>query len=106
MTSTRANVSAMIRNVQSGEDYIIQRSGKPVAIVLPYEKYEGLMEEVMASDPHRNFRCNEDIWQKGRQRAIDVDKTNISEILRQFMYRYVAGEFTFRHASLEETEGD
>ncbi|AEK09661.1 hypothetical protein PBI_MOZY_47 [Mycobacterium phage Mozy] len=43
--STRTNVSAMIRSVEDGNDYVIQGKGggKPLAIVLPYEKYEDLI---------------------------------------------------------------
>lgn len=41
----RKNVSAMIRSVAAGDDYIIQSKdgGKPLAIVIPYEKYEQLI---------------------------------------------------------------
>jgi hypothetical protein len=43
--SNRANVSAMIRSVEVGQDYVVQghSDGKPLAIVLPYEKYEDLI---------------------------------------------------------------
>lgn len=43
--ANRANVSAMIRDVEAGNDYVIQSKGggKPLAIMLPYGKYEELI---------------------------------------------------------------
>lgn len=39
----RENVSGMVRRVEAGEDYVIQGSGKPLAVVIAYDKYEKLI---------------------------------------------------------------
>jgi prevent-host-death family protein len=40
----RGNVSAMVRSVESGERYTIERGGEPVAVVIPYAERERLRE--------------------------------------------------------------
>jgi prevent-host-death family protein len=38
----RSNVSTMVRAVESGERYTIERSGEPDAVVIPYTEHEHL----------------------------------------------------------------
>lgn len=42
----RANVSAMIRAVEDGDQFVIEAKdgGKPLAICIPYEKYEDFVK--------------------------------------------------------------
>ena len=42
----RANVSAMIRYVETGERCNIERGGEPVAVVIPYAEYESLHSDI------------------------------------------------------------
>lgn len=41
---TKKNVSAMMRAVESGERYTIERGGEPVAVVIPYAEFQKLLD--------------------------------------------------------------
>jgi prevent-host-death family protein len=40
----RANVSAMMRAVEAGERYTIERGGEPLAVVIPYAEFQKLLD--------------------------------------------------------------
>jgi prevent-host-death family protein len=43
----RQNVGAMVRSVETGERYNIERGGEPVAVVIPYAEYQTLQQAVI-----------------------------------------------------------
>lgn len=47
ITETRGNISEILDHVvETGEEYVITRHGKSVAVLLSYEEYESLVETI------------------------------------------------------------
>ncbi|MGH9271907.1 MAG: type II toxin-antitoxin system Phd/YefM family antitoxin [Ilumatobacteraceae bacterium] len=47
LTEVRDNLSEIIENVAStGEEWVITKHGRPVAVILGYDEYESLIETV------------------------------------------------------------
>jgi antitoxin YefM len=47
ITEARSNISEILDNVvETGEEYVITRHGKPIAVLLSYDEYDSLVETV------------------------------------------------------------
>lgn len=47
LTETRDNLSEVVDEVTTtGEEFVITRHGRPVAVILSYEEYESLVESL------------------------------------------------------------
>lgn len=47
LTETRDNLSEVVDEVTTtGEEFVITRHGRPVAVILSYEEYESLIESL------------------------------------------------------------
>ncbi|HET6947290.1 MAG TPA: type II toxin-antitoxin system Phd/YefM family antitoxin [bacterium] len=57
-----------------GNEFVIQRRGKPLAVIIPYARYEQMEQRREAA-----FRVFHEIWEANK----DVDPNEVAEVVEQ-----------------------
>ncbi|HUX23644.1 MAG TPA: type II toxin-antitoxin system prevent-host-death family antitoxin [Burkholderiales bacterium] len=60
----------LLDGVHGGRDAVIERSGQRVAVVIPYEDYEGILEELEDRRADRRAIETYEAWQRNPSGAI------------------------------------